>query len=62
MNATPLIQLIILLQGGRVLRVEDHGSGLSLERKLDPEKPLVAQKAKLMRLFQEMLRNELAMA
>ena len=45
-----------------MLRLEDPETGLSVERKLDPEKPLVAQKARLARLFEEMLRAELAVA
>lgn len=56
------IQLITPTTGGRLLRLEDPETGLSVERKLDPEKPLVAQKAKLVRLFEEMLRAELTAA
>lgn len=56
------IQLITLTSGGRLLRLDDPETGLSVERKLDPEKPLVAQKAKLVRLFDEMLRAEIAAA
>lgn len=62
MNANTHIQLITLNTGGRLLRLEDPETGLSVERKLDPEKPLVAQKAKLIRLFEDMLRAELAVA
>lgn len=62
MNANTHIQLITLTTGGRLLRLEDPETGLSVERKLDPEKPLVAQKAKLIRLFEDMLRAEIAVA
>ena len=56
------IQLITLATGERLLRLEDPESGLTLERKLHPGKPLVSQKARLLALFQAMLQNELAMA
>ena len=62
MNNNISIQLITLTTGGRLLRVEDPGTGLSLERKLNPEKPVVAQKAKLLQLFEAMLQSELAAA
>ena len=56
------IQLITPTTGGRVLRLEDPETGLSLERKLDLAKPLLSQKAKLIRLFEAMLQNEMAVA
>ena len=56
------IQLITPTTGGRLLRLEDPATGLSVERMLDPTKPLVAQKAKLIRLFEAMLQSELAVA
>ncbi len=62
MSSNIHIQLISPTTGGRLLRLEDPKTGLSVERKLDPLKPLVAQKAKLIRLFEEMLRAELATA
>ena len=60
MNDNIHIQLITLTSGGRLLRIEDPETGLSVDRKLDHEKPLVAQKARLARLFEEMLCAELA--
>ncbi len=60
MNSNIHIHLITPNTGGRVLRLEDPETGLSVERKLNPQKPLVAQKAKLTRLFEAMLQNELA--
>jgi hypothetical protein len=62
MNNNISIQLITLTTGGRLLRLEDPGTGLSLERKLNPEKPVVPQKAKLLQLFEAMLQSELAAA
>ena len=62
MNNNISIQLITLTTGGRVLRVDDPESGLSLERKLNPEKPVVGQKARLLQLFEAMLQSELAAA
>ena len=62
MNTSPRIQLLTLASGERLLRLEDDGTGLSLERKLDPQKSLVAQKTKLLRLFEEMLHSELVAA
>lgn len=60
MNDTPRIQLLTLSGGERILRLEDEESGLSLERRLIPHLPLVEQKTKLVRMFQEMVRKELA--
>jgi hypothetical protein len=62
MNDNIQIQLITLTTGGRLLRLEDPATGLSVERKLDPAKPLVSQKAKLTALFEKMLQSELAVA
>ena len=56
------IQLVTLTNGQRLLRMEDEASGLTLERRLHPEKPLVAQKARMMQLFQSMLQSELVPA
>ena len=60
MNEPIHMQLLTLANGSRVLRLEDTATGLSLERKLVPEKPVVVQKAMLLRLFQIMLQNEMA--
>lgn len=54
------IQLLTLVNGGRLIRLDDDATGLSVERKVHPEKPLVAQKAKLMELFEAMLQSEMA--
>ena len=62
MNTQIHIQLLTLAHGERLLRLEDNVSGLSLERKLHPDKPVVAQKTKLLRLFEAMLQSEHAVA
>ena len=62
MNSNIRINLLTLIHGERLIRLEDDASGLCVERKVDPEKPLVAQKAKLTRLFEAMLQSEVAAA
>jgi hypothetical protein len=62
MNTDIRIQLLTLAHGEKLIRLEHDSTGLSVERKLHPEKPLVAQKAKLMRLFEAMLQGETAAA
>jgi len=59
MNASIHMQLLTLADGHRILRLEDTATGLSLERKLDPGKPLVTQKARLLRYFETMLQSEM---
>ena len=44
------------------MRIEDDATGLSVERNLSHEQPLVAQKAKLVRLFESLLLNDAAAA
>lgn len=62
MNTNIRIQLLTLVHGERLIRLEDDVTGLSVERKVRPEKPLVAQKANLMELFEAMIHSELAAA
>jgi hypothetical protein len=45
------IDLIKLQNGERLLRLTDTPSGLVLEKKLDPEKALLAQKKRLSETF-----------
>ena len=40
------IDLIKLVGGGRLLRLTEPQSGLALEKKLDPQKPVASQKKK----------------
>ncbi len=57
------IDLIKLAGGDRLLRLTETRSGLSLEKKLDPQKPVVGQKEKLLGVFEAVLtRAELAAA
>lgn len=57
------IELVKLVGGERLLRVSEANSGLTLEKKLDPKQPVVAQKEKLLRAFEAALdRVELAPA
>ncbi len=62
MNATPHMQLLTLTDGSRILRLGDEATGLTLERRLHPDRPLVAQKEKLQRLFAAMLEGEMVAA
>ena len=59
MNNSLQIQLVTLANGQRLLRLADEATGLTLERRLNPEQPLVAQKTKLGQMFEAMLRSEL---
>jgi hypothetical protein len=55
--------LIKLANGGRILRLTEPQSGLSLEKKLAPADAVVRQKEKLFRAFEAVLaRVELAAA
>jgi hypothetical protein len=56
------IDLIKLANGGRLLRLSDPASGLSLEKKLDSRQPVVRQKERLRRAFEAALARELTTA
>jgi len=57
------IDLIRLVGGERLLRLSEPQTGLSLEKKLDPKKPVASQKEKLFGIFEAALtRAELAAA
>jgi hypothetical protein len=62
MNTSFNIQLVTLSNGEKILRVEDPKSRLCLERRLYLEHPILPQKARLMELFYELTRMELAAA
>jgi hypothetical protein len=49
------VDLIKLANGQRLLRVADLEAGLSLEKKLDPDQPVVRQKLRLLALFETVL-------
>jgi hypothetical protein len=48
------VQLVKLAGGKRLLRVTDQGSGLSLEKKLDPNTPLMRQMQQTQALFESL--------
>ena len=57
------MDLIKLVTGERLLRLTEPQSGLALEKKLDPQKSVAAQKQKLFGVFEAALsRAELAAA
>ena len=49
------IDLIKLVEGGRLLRVSEPQSGLSLERKIDNKRPVHDQKRELIEIFEATL-------
>ena len=49
------IDLIKLAGGGRLLRLTESQSGLSLEKKIDPKQPVVRQKQRLLGAFEAAL-------
>jgi hypothetical protein len=49
------IELIKLASGARLLRFTESKSGLTLERKLDPNRPVTAQKQQLAKVFEATL-------
>ena len=46
------IDLIKLAEGGRLLRVSERQSGLSLDRKIDNRRPVYDQKRQLIEIFE----------
>ncbi|MEI9866419.1 MAG: hypothetical protein WDN00_18055 [Limisphaerales bacterium] len=56
------IDLIKLAGGERLLRLTESLSGLSLEKKLDPQKPVASQKEKLLGVFDAALARAELMA
>jgi len=49
------IDLVKLISGERLLRLTDPGSGLALEKKLDPQRSIVGQKEQLLGVFEAAL-------
>ena len=49
------MELIKLRDGERLLRLTEPQSGLSLERKLNPERPVADQKKQLLSVFEAAL-------
>ena len=56
------IDLINLAGGERLLRLTESLSGLSLEKRLDPQKPVASQKEKLLGVFDAALARAELMA
>ncbi len=59
MNDQIEIQLVKLTDGGRLLRLSEKASGLCLEKRLVAQQPVVRQKARLLREFEQLLSREL---
>lgn len=51
------ITLLRLKDGSRVLRLTEPDTGLTLERTLNPQRPLLSQKQQLKSLFESMLQR-----
>lgn len=49
------VELVKLVGGERLLRLTERRSGLSLEKKLDPNQPVVRQKKQLLSAFEAAL-------
>ena len=56
------ILLLKLADGARVLRLSEPGSGLCLEKRLDPSQPVARQKERWAQVFAAMLERELGAA
>jgi hypothetical protein len=54
--------LIKLRSGERFLRLTDERSGLSLEKKLDPKRPIFEQKQELLGVFDAALARAASLA
>jgi hypothetical protein len=52
------IQLLKLTDGTRLLRFSEKKSGVSLEKRLDRRHPVFAQKQRLLREFQDLIKRE----
>jgi hypothetical protein len=54
------IQLVKLANGARLLRFSEKKSGLSLEKQIAARQPVVRQKQRLLREFEQLLERELS--
>ena len=61
-RATIQFDLVKLVGGGRILRLTEPQSGLTLEKKLAPADAVVRQKEKLLRVFEAALARAEMMA
>ena len=62
MNDQIEMQLVKLTDGGRLLRLTEKTSGLCLEKRLAAQEPVVRQKARLLREFEQLLSREMLAA
>ena len=62
MNDQIEIQLVKLTDGGRLLRLSEKASGLCLEKRRAAQEPVVRQKARLLREFEQLLSREMLAA
>ena len=53
------VDLIKLANGERLLRLAEGTTGLCLEKKIDPQQPVVRQKERLLKIFEAALAREL---
>jgi hypothetical protein len=51
------ITLLKLTDGSRLLRLTEPETGLALERTINPQRPLLAQKQQLKALFESMIQR-----
>jgi hypothetical protein len=56
------IHLLKLKDGTRLLRLTEAASGLSLEKKIDPNRPVLPQKKHLLSLFEATLSRAAALS
>ena len=61
-RATIQFDLVKLVGGGRILRLTEPQSGLTLEKKLAPADAVIRQKEKLLRVFEAALARAEMMA
>lgn len=62
MNEEIRVELLRLVDGGRLLRLEHPPSGLSLEKRLDAALPVVTQTTRWRQVFASLLARELVTA
>jgi hypothetical protein len=60
MNSEVRTELIRCSDGTRLLRFNEVESGLSMEKRLDPELPVVQQKERWLSAFRALLERELS--
>ena len=51
--------MLKLADGARILRFTEPASGLSLEKRVDPQKPVLSQQQRWKQVFEAMIEQEL---